>query len=486
MPSSIWKLAYAGTTKTLNDWGIEDAQLHRRNLDTELFTFAIPTEDVFANPLFPHDAQITLYRESTIWFIGRVTARPAYCSGRERQRYVVSNSWARLLRIIYQQQYVLKTEDFTGVIGSWSTRVVLGQDAWGRKITASQQIQDISNYGNIVGSNLFTLAALGPYAIPPLETVRDITCVEAIRRMLAWTPDAVGAFDYSSGGTTLTILRRSGLASVSIDLDDQNLVRDISGVVLREDLVPTGVVIIYQLAERDESNEEVRSQLYTREVRDSAGLTAGVGVLHATVALGLQGTDQAEPVPVGLAAQYYAALVTPQAEGKIVIRDQCAGLLRPGKKLNLLNGQTAWATMGATIQESIEYLEAGETEVTFGFGPLLGLGDFVDMMRRFRERNEPGSFPSVQNNGTEGVETQVEGTDPSPDAENPIGAPGGAPDVAPGSRVSNTGKNGSGGAGGGGGAGAASGDAVTGGNHTVDLITCDGAGVPRWVTVLAP
>ncbi len=484
MASDLWKIAYNGTTQSLAAWGIEGAQFHRLNLDTEELTFAIPTADIFAEPTFPYDAVLTLYRGDVVWFIGRVKMTPAFATGQERQRYLVVNAWDPLGRIIYQQPYALRSADFTSVLGSYSTRVVLGQDAWGRKITASEQISNISTYGNLVGSDLFTLAELGPYAIPPLETVRDISCVEAIRRMLAWTPDAVGAFSYAIGGTTLTILRRSSLTAVSLDLSDQNLVSEISGLTPRYDLVPAGVVIIYQTTERDESDEEVRSQSYTRESRDTAGTTTGPGVIFATIALGLQGTGQAETAPVGLAAQYYSALSTVQYDGQIVLREaECTGLLRPGKKLNLLNGRAAWATMAATVQQTIEDIDTGRTTVTLGPGPLLGLGAFVDMMRRFRDRNEPGDFPAVQHNGTEGYDEQEAGTDPAAD---PIGPPGGAPDVAVIDREPNTGSDGAGGSGGGGGAGAASGDAVAGGSHTVDLIVCSAAGQQQRITVLAP
>lgn len=477
MASDLWKLSYAGNTKSLAVWGIEGAQFHRRNLDTEELTFAIPTEDIFADPAFPYGATLTLYRGNTVWFTGRVTTTPAYASSGERQRYVVSNAWERFRRIIYQQQYILKTEDFTGVIGSWSTRVVLGKDAWGRKITASRQIENIAEYANLVGGSLITLADLGPYAIPPLETVRDISCVEAIRRMLAWTPDAVGFFSYSAGTTILTIRRRSDLTAVNLDLDDTDFVTEISGLTPRNDLVPAGVTIIYQTSERDETDEEVRSQPYTRETRDVAGSPSGIGVIYATVALGLQGTDQPEQPPSGLALQYFNSLSEVQWSGSLILKElECSGIVRPGHKVNLLNGRTAWASMNATVQETIEDLDTGKTQVTLGFAEHLGLSDFVDMMRRFRDRNEPGDFPGVQDNGTEGVDDQLDGVDPAGDS--PIGPPGGAPDVEAGDRTPNTGS-----AGGGGGAGAASGDSVGGSSNSVTLNTCDSSGNQKSIVV---
>lgn len=469
MASDLWKLSYNGTTKTLAAWGIEGAQLSRRNLDVEQLTFVIMVEDIYADPVFPHDALLTLYRGDVVYFVGRVTATPAFATGAERQRYVVSNAWERIRRIIYQQQYVLKTEDFTELVGSWSTRIVLGQDPHGRKITANEQIEAIADFANSVGGGLVTLAEIGEYAIPPLETVRDISCVEAIRRMLAWVPDAVGAFSYDGGVTTLTIKRRSALTAVNIDLNDKNLVAEISGLNSREDLVPAGVVIIYQTAERDDSDEEVVTVPSTRETRDPAGATTGVGVLFATIALALQGTDQAEAAPVGLASQYYSALSDVQWEGSLVLREfECSALVRPGHKLNLLNGRTAWATMNATVQETIEELDTGRTVVTLGFAAHLGLTDFVDMMRRFRDRNEPGDFPAVQHNGTEGVDTQVEGADPAAD---PIGPAGGADDVAEGDRTGNSS------------GGSSSGDAAGASTNSTVINTCDSSGSPKSITV---
>jgi hypothetical protein len=414
-----WTLTHNDVTQSLRAWGIENPVLNRYNLGVETLAFTIPTADIFAEPVFAWDDRIELRRDGVPYFIGKVTALPAvFGSDGERQRYVVSNAWQTVQSIIYQQRYTLSKSDFSGLIGSWSSRVVLGQDQWGKPQSCDSVITQVGQYANRVGGELLTVASLPAFAVPPIETVRDITCAEAIRRMLAYTPDAVGWFGYDSGATVLTIQRRSALTAISLDLDDKDNVEIVDGLNPLNELKPRGVVIVFI---HTEENEDGTPKL--RETRQTAGATTGPRVIFATVTL-----STGEAAPAGLASQYYNALSTLQWAGSIRLHEaECTGLLRPGKVVNLLNGRTAWETMAATVQSSTEELFTGITTVEIGAAEHLGLSDFVDMMRRWRERPPAGEFPLSQHNGTEGIDEQEEGTDPSPD--DPLGPSGTDPEA---------------------------------------------------------
>jgi hypothetical protein len=74
-----------------------------------------------------------------------------------------------------------------------------------------------------------------------------------------------------------------------------------------------------------------------------------------------------EGAPVGLAALYYASLLTPNYEGEVTIMEQeCTGMARPGNTLNLLNGPSQWNSMVALVQQVTEDLTHGITTITIG------------------------------------------------------------------------------------------------------------------------
>jgi len=431
-----WKIYDGTTTQSLAAWGIDSIVLARANLAVETLSFSIPVADIYADPVFAYDQTLHLIRDDGVspitWFIGKVKKLPAFAGPQERQRYVVANAWAEFERIIYQQRYVVPDPSAPGLLGSWSTRVVLGQDRWGRAQTAHAVITEITNYANSVGGGLATISSLPTLAVPPAETVRDITCAEAIRRMVGYAPDAVGYFAYHTGTPVLVIAQRGALTPLTLDLDDKDKIEVIDGLSPLHEIKARGVVLIFQ-----KTAASLDGSIKISETRQAAGARTGPGVIFATIQLG-----DHETVPAGLATQYYNSLATLEWEGTLRLHErECTAALRPGYVLNLDNGRTAWAAMNATVQSTAEELLTGVTTVQIGAAEHLGLSDFVDMMRRFRNRNARTSFADTQHNGTAGTCSQVGDTDPSddplgPSCEHPDDPPepnpdGGSPAIMP-------------------------------------------------------
>jgi hypothetical protein len=95
----------------------------------------------------------------------------------------------------------------------------------------------------------------------------------------------------------------------------------------------------------------------------------------------------AEPTPVGVAAQIYAALsVMPVEGGCSLVEEECSLSVRPGRVVQLLGGRPAWATMRGLIQRVSADIDAGRTEVSWGPPRQLGPADLVDIMRAGRFR----------------------------------------------------------------------------------------------------
>jgi hypothetical protein len=104
----------------------------------------------------------------------------------------------------------------------------------------------------------------------------------------------------------------------------------------------------------------------------------------------LSGVYIGEPIPTGLAENYYNALAQLQYEGSWEITEQecgTAGGPYLGDVLNLTDGLTAWATMNAAIFETTENLATGVTRLRFGPVAYLSPKDWIAWYRvnRWRE-----------------------------------------------------------------------------------------------------
>ena len=393
---ATWKLSINGAAAvTIGSLGLSRPVITRRNLDTSELTLTAPLSNLNAAAVLAYGNSVALYRDAVVWFRGTVTAVPQVGSSPElRRTYVVSDAWWKLGRIVYQQPYVLKKADFSAFTGSLSTRVILGQDAWGRKLTVNQQIANISAYALHHASGAYVLSTLSAMPTPPLAEARDITCAEAIRRMVALVPDCVGSFDYSSNPPVFHLRRRTSLGTVSIDLDNEQ-VKEVGSLVAREDFKPRGVIFTFLTTEQDPAD----GRQYVRETRQTAGITTGEGVITATIQLAA-----GEEVPTGLATEYYNALNFTPWQGSITLKErECSRLVELGDRLNLLNGATAWASMGAVVQSTTEVLQAGETTIELGPPDHLAPQDFVELMSLWRKRGVPSDWSDKNNNGTEGV-----------------------------------------------------------------------------------
>lgn len=451
-------LRYGTTSKSLAEWGIENATLTKRNQDVDVLQFTVAVEDVFATPPFAYGVGVQLFRGLTRIYRGTVTDVEVVAdAGGESLRVTCQNAWWDLSRIVYQQYRAIQNGTFTGLLSVLTSHVTLGQSVYGHKITINTQIVDVCDYALTRSATLLAAPTITELVVPPLQEARDISCAEAIRRMLAYVPDAVVWFDYSPTIPLMYIERRPGLDEVVIDIAAGTVVGGLPSLRARDDLVPAGVRFTYITQERDPADPD--GPLMPRYTFDDAGTPDAAGSIFATIELSLQGGDNPEPVPTGLASQYYAALSTKHWEGQLTLRErECSGLVTVGNVLNLSNGRADWATMDALVQEVSEDLLTGETQVVLGPPEHLGPQDFVALMDRFRLNRPTSDFPESQHNGDAGfgdvpANPEVE----TPESNPKAGIGGGGP---PGASTS-----------------------AAGLYSTVDLDVCDG-GSPKTVRVL--
>lgn len=435
-----WKLQFDGQTLPLAQWGIESAVLTTYNLDADELAFAVPVSSIIETPDFADGDFIALWlyqdgEAPACKFRGRIREIPGDDSagGPHRQQYVAKSAWNALERIIYKQVSVFWNETFTALRAKWSTRVILGQDNWGHRITTNDQIAYIALYSLQQAANIYVLADLPTLTETWFQEARDISCADAIKRMIGMTPDCVGYMNYTTNPPILTIQRRADLDDVILDLADKDLILELKPRP-RYDLVIRGVVFNFVTQHLNEAD----GRYYVRNTEQTAGFTTGEAVVSTTIELSGQGGPQAETPPIGVAAAYLASRNVLHWEFSMRMKRRDTPLpVRVGNVINLANGRAEWASMAAVVQSVSEDLVTGTAQVKVGPPEHLGPQDFLSLMSNFRRQPPTTNFAETRHNGDEGTDGDEDhpGTDP----ENPEG-PGANPEVPDGEGNDNAGR----------------------------------------------
>jgi hypothetical protein len=430
--SIAWTLSIGGVTTTLAGWGVREPRVTFRSLDVDEFTFTV-AGNIYDPPPFAYGATVQLNRDDTPWFIGTITRLAAIGDVRnELWQVVASNAWWQLGRTMFQQEMASYTPECVWLPNLKTTKVTLFQHALlGTSITTGQQIRDVLTYGASVGIPI-TTGTVPEFITLPFETTRDLTLADVIRRCLQPTPDAVSWCDYSTGVCVFNAQVRSLVSSVELDLESPVVVS--LELEERRDLVPSGVRFNYlgvkecplrvppgcvdpatgEMNEGSSAATSARTGTVVTIKQDFAGTPDFPGGLIGTVDLAQLGENTSETAPIGLAGEYFASLLTPPWQGRVVtVERECTGALRPGKKLNIANGAAAWTSMDALIQEVTENLYAGETAATMGPPNHLGPQDFVSLIEFTRRRPlSRNAFAKTRHPGDEENPNCAAGKDP--------------------------------------------------------------------------
>ena len=98
----------------------------------------------------------------------------------------------------------------------------------------------------------------------------------------------------------------------------------------------------------------------------------------------LMSLTTAESVPQNLAKQIYDSVNPLQYEGKFVTISSEISYDFFGKLINFSNGQSAWESMDAVVQEVVEKIDVGKIFVKFGPSKHLGAADLAELTRSGR------------------------------------------------------------------------------------------------------
>lgn len=402
----------AGEVRSFEGWQASNPVITFRSLDEDTAEFTITGDVTTACPVDYGDA-IRIFRQTdsntpVCWFVGTASAITARGSMRISEWAIrCSNFWFKYSQLMFQQTTTCYNDVCSKITTTKTTKVVLFQDArTGWALSTGEQIRDIVNFATSQGLAV-DLGTRPAFVNPPFEVARDLTVADAIRRCMQFTPDGVSWVDYSSGAPVLNFQKRLLLSSVT--LDAAATPRVISQLELRKrnDLVPSGVRFNYitfvhcpakipELCVDDTDGTTnttgavataSESDQLTKVIQDSAGAPDAVGGIIGTFDLAQMTGSASEGDPTGLALDYYASLTTAQWEGEVIITElECTGSIRPGKILNISNGNADWAAMNALVQQVHENLENGETTITLGPPGHLSPTDFISLLQMTRRR----------------------------------------------------------------------------------------------------
>lgn len=390
--SVLLQIEYEGELRPLAQWGIERFTLNAYNAATEVLTLVVAGEAAAADPVFAYEGRVVVWCDGVRVFHGIVTQLPfSEKAAGARQEYIVSGPWWWLENIVYGQERYVFADARRPSLGFApapvkTPRAVMYQALSGESASAGAQAQVAADYAIDRASLLYGGEApftRGTFDIPllaPWEEAYNLSCAEVIRRCMRYCRDAVAYWDHSGEKPQLIIERRADLEEVTLDLDAGDRITDYK-VGSRPDLVPRGVVIFFEKSIPEE--EQNSGSQFTEFETQVAGPDPDLGVRNLVSVLRLSGAgDGAEPVPAGLALNYYNSLATLQWEGTVVLREADPAFdLMPGKVLNLSNGKAAWASMKAVIQSvTIDQLTR-QTTVEFGPAAQLGPQDLLDQVR---------------------------------------------------------------------------------------------------------
>lgn len=243
-----WTLKYKDKEMPLHLWGISNLKRHRINQGIDKVSFTHNGAPLEHKPIFDPETPIQIFKDRTPWFYGIITKIPGYATAfKEDHKYEVAGPWWYLENLVYQQSWneIIPSDDSEHLRTIDTSRVILGQNNQGSPIDNGTQINNILQYA-INQHAPISIGKITTNVTFPYDETKDISCAEAIQRLLRWSPDAVVWFDYSTQPyPTLHINRRSDLNEANLSLIQNSCIKSLQ-ITPRHDLQSKAVVIKYE------------------------------------------------------------------------------------------------------------------------------------------------------------------------------------------------------------------------------------------------
>ncbi|MDR2668071.1 MAG: hypothetical protein LBB38_03470 [Puniceicoccales bacterium] len=251
-----WTISWGSGEQSFADLGLSNLRRRRINQGRDVLTFRHGTLGTMANqPLIEPFATVTVSRDGAIWFTGTAVAMGASGTARaEDHEYGIYGPWWHLESIVYQQPWNIAIDpddQDSQLAATMKSHIILGQNQNGEQLTMRQQLLQILNYAVACGAPLaFEIGEESLAGTFPLDECRDLSCAEAIQRVLRWAPSVRTAFDYGQEIPVLRFTERSSAQYFTVPMDGK--MQSLS-MTPRYDLQLRAVAIKYERTHRSGS-----------------------------------------------------------------------------------------------------------------------------------------------------------------------------------------------------------------------------------------
>lgn len=247
----MWSLQYEHQTYSFESAKISSLKrkLVNQAADTVSFKQALPnTLGLKAN------TTIRILKENTPWFHGIITKLENTTTASESyQTCHIAGPWWHLEHLVFQQAWLQNqtpNEAQPTLESIYKGRLILGQSLDGTALSVEDQIKEILNYAIAAGAP-FQIGALGLNFTIPFDEVKDISCAEALQRLLRWSPDTVVYFDYATLPLPTVHLRpRSHMPSLELEYSKLNALQ----ITPRYDLQVPSVLLKYEKTHKSDND----------------------------------------------------------------------------------------------------------------------------------------------------------------------------------------------------------------------------------------
>jgi len=292
MAKTYWTIENVGVADgdeaAIADWGIDDVEASFTSQGEDEATISANGRRMDAAYLFPYKSTVIIRKDRVLdnegafsggsaWFTGIVAHPHVGASGRrEFQQCSIIGPWWYLDEMVFQQSY----KEFVSLIDGEPTFTIknkariflnLALGEYGQvtpeKLTSGEQLAEalqwaLKPFTDYATAPPFQIGTIGLDVDPPVDEVKNITCAEAVRKMLRWSPDAAAWFDHSTSPPTFHVKRRADLAVFNLDIGVQPPVS--MSVTPRFDLQRPAVRIQYERTNSDggQTWEQVIEDVY--------------------------------------------------------------------------------------------------------------------------------------------------------------------------------------------------------------------------------
>jgi hypothetical protein len=278
---SLWTITHpSGTgTATLAALGISQATVDFRVMAISTAAFPVARAIDSAATWWAADSLVTLYRDGTPYFTGRVQETPASAIGdAETRTLILADAWQDLEEITYREPWAIGGGTFL------YPRAILGRNSAGAAIKTGAQIAEAVAYAITQGAALQVGTIDEGLQLWPSE-VRNVSCESVITGELRFHPDWLAWIDHSTSPPTFHARAKTALTALPLDIADDIVESHSTARVERN--VPRGVSIVY------ESANTIDGEVFRSGYIDEAGDTTGRRVIRAMLDLeGMQAQFQ--------------------------------------------------------------------------------------------------------------------------------------------------------------------------------------------------